>query len=136
MLCTHACKWKNETCWNCSRRMVEGVNPSMIYLIHCNNFCKCHSVPPPSTIIKKEKRKKERMVADYCDLEKVQRTGRIGNVIKVIMRSIQDQDLASISKMLFLSPYCHLVLWEVSPSSTLWEWQRKRGTATFNFSFQ
>jgi hypothetical protein len=31
----------------------RGVKSSMIYLIHCMNFCKCHSVPPPSTIIKK-----------------------------------------------------------------------------------
>jgi hypothetical protein len=25
--------------------MVEGVNSSMIYLIYCKNFCKCHNVP-------------------------------------------------------------------------------------------
>jgi hypothetical protein len=25
---------------------------SMIYLIHCKNLCKCHNVPPTSTIIK------------------------------------------------------------------------------------
>jgi hypothetical protein len=30
-------------------RMVEGVNSSMIYLIHCKNLCKCYNVPPPST---------------------------------------------------------------------------------------
>jgi hypothetical protein len=24
----------------------------MIYLIHCNNLCKCHTVFPPSTSIK------------------------------------------------------------------------------------
>jgi hypothetical protein len=30
----------------------EGVNSSMIYLIQCKNFCKCHNVPPPSTTIK------------------------------------------------------------------------------------
>jgi hypothetical protein len=28
------------------------VNSSMICLIYCKNFCKCHNVPPPSTIIK------------------------------------------------------------------------------------
>jgi hypothetical protein len=28
---------------------------SMIYLIYCKNFCKCHNVPPPSTTIKKGK---------------------------------------------------------------------------------
>jgi hypothetical protein len=27
------------------RRMVEGVNASMMYLINCANFCKCHNVP-------------------------------------------------------------------------------------------
>jgi predicted ATP-dependent endonuclease of OLD family len=32
--------------------MVEGVNSSVIYLIYCNNFCKCHNVPLPSTTIK------------------------------------------------------------------------------------
>jgi hypothetical protein len=29
-----------------------GVNSSMIYLIHCKNFYKCHKILPPSTIIK------------------------------------------------------------------------------------
>jgi hypothetical protein len=37
-------------------RMVERVNFSMIYLIHCNNFCKCYNVLPPSTIKKKRER--------------------------------------------------------------------------------
>jgi hypothetical protein len=58
---THVCKCKNDTYWNYSRnwgrgewrRMVEGVNSSMIYLIHCKNLCKCHNVPPPA-----QKRKK------------------------------------------------------------------------------
>jgi hypothetical protein len=36
------------------RRMVEGMNSSTKYLIYCRNFCKCHSVPPPSTPIKKK----------------------------------------------------------------------------------
>jgi pullulanase/glycogen debranching enzyme len=27
------------------RRMVEGVNSSMIYSIYYNNICKCHNVP-------------------------------------------------------------------------------------------
>jgi hypothetical protein len=31
----------------------RGVNSSMIYLIHCKNFHKCHSVPLPSKTIKK-----------------------------------------------------------------------------------
>jgi hypothetical protein len=51
----HRCK--NDTCWNYSknggrrgkRRAVEGVNSSMIYLIHCTNFHKYHNVPPTST---------------------------------------------------------------------------------------
>jgi hypothetical protein len=33
---TYVCKWKNNTCLNCSRngrRFVEGLNSSMIYLI-------------------------------------------------------------------------------------------------------
>jgi hypothetical protein len=34
------------------RRMVEGVNSSMIYLIHYRSFCNCYNVPPPSTTIK------------------------------------------------------------------------------------
>jgi hypothetical protein len=38
------------------RRVVEGVYSSTMYLTHCKNLCKCHSVPPPSTIIKKKKR--------------------------------------------------------------------------------
>jgi hypothetical protein len=33
-------------------RMVEGVNSTVIYLMHCKNFCKCHNVPPPGTIKK------------------------------------------------------------------------------------
>jgi hypothetical protein len=42
--------------------MVEGVNSSMIYLIQCKNFYKCHNVPPPDTIKKerKERRKEGR----------------------------------------------------------------------------
>jgi hypothetical protein len=36
-------------------REVEGVNSSMIYLMHCKNLCKCYNVPPPSTTIKKKK---------------------------------------------------------------------------------
>jgi hypothetical protein len=31
----------------------RGVNSSMIYLIHCKNFCKCHNIP--SSTIKKRK---------------------------------------------------------------------------------
>jgi hypothetical protein len=38
------------------RRMVEGVNSTVIYLIHCKNSCKCHNVAPPRTTIKKGQR--------------------------------------------------------------------------------
>jgi hypothetical protein len=34
-----------------SKRMVEEVNSCMIYLIPCNDLCKCHNVPPPITTI-------------------------------------------------------------------------------------
>jgi hypothetical protein len=34
-------------------RVVEGVNSSVIYLIHCKKLCKCHTVPPTSTIKEK-----------------------------------------------------------------------------------
>jgi hypothetical protein len=30
------------------RRAVEGVNSSMITLIHYKNLCKCHDIPPPA----------------------------------------------------------------------------------------
>jgi hypothetical protein len=35
--------------------MVEGVNSSIVYLIHCKNLCKCHNVPLSRTTIKKRK---------------------------------------------------------------------------------
>jgi hypothetical protein len=57
ILCTHVCKWKNvETIPGIGRGMKGNggeVNSSMIYLIYCKNFCKCHNVPPPSTTMKK-----------------------------------------------------------------------------------
>jgi hypothetical protein len=37
--------------------MVEGVNSSMIYLIHCKNFCKGHNEPLSSTTVTKENKK-------------------------------------------------------------------------------
>jgi hypothetical protein len=42
--------------------MVEEVNSCMIYMMHCNNLCKCHNVPPPITTImeKNSIREKER----------------------------------------------------------------------------
>jgi hypothetical protein len=33
----------------------ELVSLSMIYLVYCKNFCKCHNESTPSTIIKKRK---------------------------------------------------------------------------------
>jgi hypothetical protein len=38
------------------------VNSSMIYLIYCKNFCKCHNVPLPSTTIKKGKKKTHEII--------------------------------------------------------------------------
>jgi hypothetical protein len=35
-------------------RMVERMNSSMTYLIHCKNFCKCHNVPPTQHNLKKK----------------------------------------------------------------------------------
>jgi hypothetical protein len=34
----------------------DRVNSTMIYLIYCKNFCKCHNISPPSTTIKKKKK--------------------------------------------------------------------------------
>jgi hypothetical protein len=54
---THIHKWKysrNEG-GKGYRRMVEGVNSSMIYFMCCKNFCKCHNVPPPRTTIEKKR---------------------------------------------------------------------------------
>jgi hypothetical protein len=39
-------EWK-ERGW---KRMVEGVNSNMTYSTPCKNICKCHNVPPLSTI--------------------------------------------------------------------------------------
>jgi hypothetical protein len=32
------------------RRIMEGVNSSVMYLIHCKNFCKCPNVPHPAQL--------------------------------------------------------------------------------------
>jgi hypothetical protein len=45
--------------------MVEGVNSSMIYLIHCKNFYKCHNVHSPSPTIKKERKKENEVHRAY-----------------------------------------------------------------------
>jgi hypothetical protein len=39
--------------WGIKGDPVEEVSSSMMYLIHCKNFYKCYSVPPPNTTIKK-----------------------------------------------------------------------------------
>jgi hypothetical protein len=44
-------KRENWYVLNKKGELVEGVNSSMIYLIHCKNFCKCHNVPSPCKII-------------------------------------------------------------------------------------
>jgi hypothetical protein len=47
LLLTNVCLRNGEL-----KRMVKGVNSSLVYLIYCKNFDKCHNVPPPSTIKK------------------------------------------------------------------------------------
>jgi hypothetical protein len=37
------------------RRVLDGVNSSMIYLIYCKNFCKFYNVPTPGTTTKKRR---------------------------------------------------------------------------------
>jgi hypothetical protein len=36
--------------------MEGGWNSSMIYLVHCKNFCKCHNVSSPNITIKKKRK--------------------------------------------------------------------------------
>jgi hypothetical protein len=38
-----------------AKRKVEEGKSSMVYLIYCENFCKCHNVPPPSKTIRQTK---------------------------------------------------------------------------------
>jgi hypothetical protein len=40
----------------CKRRMVKGVNSSMIYMMHCKDICKYHNVPPTQQLKKKKER--------------------------------------------------------------------------------
>jgi hypothetical protein len=49
--------------------VVERVNSSMVYLIHCKNICKCHNVPSLSTIIKKKSKKNKASENMYLDLD-------------------------------------------------------------------
>jgi hypothetical protein len=44
-----------ETVSRIRGRAMEGVNSSIIYLIHCKNICKFYNVSSPSTIIKKRR---------------------------------------------------------------------------------
>jgi hypothetical protein len=55
---------KNDICWNYSRNQVgdytgecRGGEFKKIYLTHCKNLCKCHSVPPPDTMEEKKTNK-------------------------------------------------------------------------------
>jgi hypothetical protein len=36
--------------------MTEEVNSTMMYLIYCKNFCKCHNVSPAQQLKKKKKK--------------------------------------------------------------------------------
>jgi hypothetical protein len=38
------------------KESIEKVKSSMIYLMYCKNFCKCHDVPSLSTIKKKKEK--------------------------------------------------------------------------------
>jgi hypothetical protein len=71
---TQASKCKNDTCWNYSwnlgrgrwRRMDEGVNSWMIYLIHCNCLCQCHNIPPPIRTAKGKNRSQDTSYVMFC----------------------------------------------------------------------
>jgi hypothetical protein len=83
ILCTHVCKWKNEACETVprmgegeQRRMVEGVNSTMIYSICCKNFCKCHNVYHPE---------------QQWTINKNQSKARQSNVLRGWKRKIRDQ---------------------------------------------
>jgi hypothetical protein len=56
------------------RRMEEGVNSSMIYLIYSKNFCNYDNVPRPNTTIKKKRgneqqKQKKWLLGDIDDIE-------------------------------------------------------------------
>jgi hypothetical protein len=47
---------------------MKDVNSSMIYFLHCKNFCKFHNVPPPSTTIKEKEKMGEQaqlLISDF-----------------------------------------------------------------------
>jgi hypothetical protein len=55
ILCTHVCKWKMRPVETIpgmggggDKEEHGGMNSSMMYLIHCKNFCKCHNAPQPA----------------------------------------------------------------------------------------
>jgi hypothetical protein len=50
------------------RRMMKGVNSSIIYLIYCKSICKCHNVPPIQRNSKKERKKN--FIPSYCSNSK------------------------------------------------------------------
>jgi hypothetical protein len=56
--------------------MTKEVNSSMICLIFCKNFCKCHNVPPVQQL--KKKKKKERREKSITKKKKV------GGVVQVV----------------------------------------------------
>jgi hypothetical protein len=47
------------------RQNKEDFLSSMIYLIYCNNICKCYNTLSPSTTIKKKKKKVFSPVSSY-----------------------------------------------------------------------
>jgi hypothetical protein len=49
-----ACKGENYQNRKDKGEPVQGVNSSMVYLIYCENLCKCYNVPPPGTTIKEK----------------------------------------------------------------------------------
>jgi hypothetical protein len=46
--------------------MMEDVNSTMIYLIYCKNFCKCHNEPPTSTKKRKKTCKAKAKLFNKC----------------------------------------------------------------------
>jgi hypothetical protein len=50
---THVSKCKNDKIKGEKKKKNGEMIQKMIYLIHCKLFCKCHNIPPCSTINKK-----------------------------------------------------------------------------------
>jgi hypothetical protein len=114
-LCTHVCKRKNETCWNCFRNggrkengLMEGVNSSIIYLICCKNFCKYLNITPSLTI-KKEKKsqwpeKKDRILWKWFYFPR----GSVSSVCPL-----------SKSQIVYFAGISRLII------KSLWKWKKK-----------